>query len=241
MTRFSTILAPLFFLLAAGIASPSAASTAHAEIDFPQDPVFAAAKRHLLNQAAGPSDTASKAIHLEDATAGLLRFTYQDGSLTDTDATIEIVDLDGSRSRLKVTIPSDFGGRSELLLQKLKEAVRRAAETSGQALAYDAKRVYRAALRYVLKTFISSKQKKEDVVFVTSEDVGLIRFIYRKGTFKDPNASIEVIPAGSNASRLHAFVPSEPTGRQALLEGDVLAAVKSDLGGEGAAQAESDR
>ncbi len=232
MTRSPFLLVCVFCLLASALAGRSAASTAQGEVEAAQEPTFSAAKRYVLNQFAKPSEAPSKVVHLEDASAGLLRFTYRDDSFSDDGATIEVIDLEGSRSKVKVTIPDDFSGRSELLLQKLRQAALEAVEADPHTLPYDAKRVYRSALRYILKTFVSPKQKKEDVIRMASEDVGLIRFVYRNGAFKDPGAGLEVISAGASASRIRVSLPADPTGRQVLLESDILAAVRSDLGGE---------
>jgi hypothetical protein len=231
VTRFSLLAAFSWIALATWPAGPAKASTSQTELDMPQDILFSAAKRYVLGQFVKSTESASKVIKLEDASAGLLRFSYRDGTVSVEDALIEVVDLDGSRSRLKITLPGDYSGRSELMLQKIRRAAAEGSETAKPAFTHDAKKVYRTVLRHVLKTYVSPTQKKEDVLFVASEDVGLIRFAYQRGGFRDPNAAIEITPAGPGASHIRVSLPADP-GRQVLLENEVLSAVRADLGEE---------
>jgi hypothetical protein len=206
------------------------ALTAQAELDLPPDAVFAGAKRHLLVQLLPKGKTPADLIRLEDGTAGLLRFVYDDGTYRDENALIEVTELNIDHSRLKVTLPGDFGGRAELLLQKIRQSVLRTVDASrADDLPFEASRVYRSALRHVLKSFVTGSEKKDDVVRVAAEEIGLIHFVYRDGKFRDPSARVEVLPSAKGSCRLVVSVPSDP-GRQILLQSEFRAAVRTDLG-----------
>jgi hypothetical protein len=207
------------------------AATSSEEVDYPKDWMFSASKRYILLETTKSDADVSKRISLEDQTAGIIRFTYKDVNHTEEGATLEVIELDGDRSRLKLTLPSDFSGRTDLFLRKLvRSATESFTSSSKDPIPFDASRVYQAALRYLLKTHVTGKLKKGDVVKMSLADVGLIRFVYKRGPFTEPDARVEVLPAGKNASRILVSFPSKFSSQQVLFEEDLMKAVNEDLG-----------
>jgi hypothetical protein len=216
---------PLFAALAAFfLASRVHARMAEAETQIPRELLFHAVKCHVLAHFSQPT--------LEDASAGLLKFVYREEGFTDDGAVAEIVELDPDRTKLRVTIPSDYGGRAEVLLDRVLEGAKKISEGKvGREVTKRADLVYRSVLRYLLKNFVSSDKSKNNVVPVADESAGFIRFVYREKNFMDPQTTVEVAPVGKDQSRLIVSLPSDP-GRRILLEDNLVRAVREDLGGE---------
>jgi hypothetical protein len=219
-------LCSLFFI------NQAKANTVKTVIDIGPDILYGVAKRYIMTQLFNCGDSASEVLRLEDPSAGILRFVYKDDRLKDENALIEIIENDANQSLMKVTL-ADYGPRTEVLKNKIVEAAKPAMEGGRtEILPFDSKKAFRSAYRYILKTFVVDKAKKEDVVCYSSEEVGLIRFKYKKEKNADSQARIEIIPAGKNASRIWATLPQSASDRQILLQDDLVAQVKSDLGEE---------
>jgi len=201
------------------------------EVDLSQEAMMGVAKRYVLTHLYRCNQSVSDVLRLEDLSAGLLKFVYRDDRFKDESSLFEVIEKDFNHSEIKITIPGDFGGRAELLKEKLLAASQdMIAGRKGTLIHFDPRIVYRSTLRYILKQFVTGKQKKEDVVCLSQEDVGLIRFQYRKGNFKDTNARIEVVSAGKNVARIWVTLPDLTMDKQILLQDEIVAAIQSDLG-----------
>ncbi|HLG18187.1 MAG TPA: hypothetical protein VI895_00045 [Bdellovibrionota bacterium] len=214
------------------LADAAAATTVQSDAELAQADLFRVAKRYVLTRLpSSPSGGAKKMIKLEDASSGILRFRFQDGQYHDDAALIEVIELDQGQSKLRVTLEADYVGRAQLMMEKILQY---ASDTNlgfkARELPYPSPRVFQSAKRFVLKNCASGGTKKEEVIKLEFEDVGVLQFVYRDKAFTDPDAMVEITPFGDKASRLTLSLPKDPVGRRLLLEDALVKAVEDDLG-----------
>lgn len=220
------------FLAVSGLSFPkSFALTVESKTSFPAHFLFQNAKRYLVKHFLKSAGSIESVIKLEDSSTGILRFVFQDGSFVDKNSLIEIIDLDPTHSKLRVTIPSDFKSRDQLLLdQILKETSQIFEKKQGVPLPFESRYVFQSVRRYLLKRFVHSNEEISGFFKIDLEDLGLIRFHYREDGFSDSKAMIEVISLGEKECRLIVSLPNDSLVRQNLLEKDLLKSIEADLG-----------
>jgi hypothetical protein len=219
-----------FVALVAGLWTFHAAwaSAVQIEASVPKDLLYLTAKSYVLSQLGGGK------IALEDLRAGLLRFRFRDGNFSDEGAVIEVIDLDPTHSRLRVTIPADFSGRDQLLADTIAQIAKRIHEgREGREVRFDAKRAFQTVRRHILKRFVGENQKREKVIRVDDDEIGLLGFVYSEDGFVDRSAAVQVIPTGDQVSRLVVTLPMDPTVRRSAFENELIRVISEDLAENG--------
>jgi hypothetical protein len=129
-----------------------------------------------------------------------------------------------------VTIPKDFAARDEFLAGQIaRSALRRHEGKEGKEVGFEPGRVFQSVRRYVLKEFMKDGESRENVLLLEDEGVGLIRFVFAEGGFRDPAAEVQVIPSADQGSRVIVSLPMDPTIRRQVLESRLLKAITEDL------------
>jgi hypothetical protein len=211
-------------------ASAALGSTVQVDMSVPKDLLFRTAKIYLLKQSQESTLSPDQIIRLEDASSGILRFRFQEGKFSDDGALIEVIDLDPEHSRLRVTIPTDFGGRGEMLVDEISQTAKRIEEgKEGKEIRYGAKGVFQSVRRYVLKRFVRENPRKDQVIRLEDEGVGLLGFTYSEDGFVDSKASVQVVPMGDRLCRIIVSLPKDPSLRQQVLEKELRQAISDDL------------
>lgn len=218
----------LFLLI---VATSVSALTSQSDSELSKEQLFQSTKRFLLSKLGGGNGCSNDAIELEDASAGLLRFTFRDGTFVEKKASIEIIELNSGTSKIRVILPSDFSGRSQMLMEKLLHfATDEVSGKDGRVFSYRAPLVFSSVKRFVLNQQVRSGEKKEDVVTCSNEEAGYFRFLYRDEVSRDPNASVQVIPLTDRSSKLTITMPAVSSGRKIMFDEKLMKAIRNDLG-----------
>lgn len=212
-------------------ATAASAATVTAEVPVPKDLLYRTAKAYILSEFSDGGGSTARVIPVEDPQAGLLRFRFRDGEFSDDGALCEVIDLEPSRSRLRVTIPKDFKGRDQFMADEIRRSsLRRHEGKEGREIRFEARRAFQSVRRWVLREFLRDSQARERVILVEDEGVALLRFVYSEDGFRDPGASVQVIPLSDGGSRLIVSLPRDPEVRQKVLEDRLASAIAEDLG-----------
>lgn len=210
------------------------ASTVQREIKVPKEILYRTAKAYVLSEFADGKRSVESVIPMADSRAGLLRFRCREGSFQDDGAVVEVIDLEPSRSRLRVTIPKDFEGRDQLMVDRIqRKAIQLYRGKLGKEVSFEAKRVFQSVRRFVFKEFVSEENAREDVILLEDEGIGFLLFVYRDGSFRDPKTRIQVVPLPGSVSRLVVSLPTDLAIRQPVLERRLMRAITADLSEKG--------
>ena len=205
------------------------AAVAQSEVRLSSDFLYDVAKRYVLTDLAGRAKQGLNLIKLEDASAGFLKFRFQDGQFVDPEAIIEVIQLQGTQSKLRITMGADYGGRAQRLMdQIIRRANDRHAGKETVELPYPRSQVFQASLRYLLKRFVPDMSLKDQIVPIHDES-GLLQFVYQVKNFRDPNTHIEVMRFGEAGSRLYVHMPKS-SARKLLFQDELVKAIEGDLG-----------
>lgn len=221
------------------LATAAFARTSQSDSDIPRDFLFQSAKRFLLSKLGGGNGCSNDAIELEDQSAGLLRFVYRDGTFVEKKASIEVIEMSSGTSKLRVVLPSDFSGRSQLLMEKfLKFSAEEMTGKAGREFPYRPPLVLSSVKRFILNQQVRSGEKKEEVITCSNDEAGYFKFLYRDEVSRDPNASVQVIPSGERGSKLVLTMPGVSSGRRIVFEEKMMKSIRDDLGGADAESSE---
>lgn len=215
----------LFWFLVALLISPSLhAGVAEDDTGVSSVLAYRVALQLLYDQGAKP--------HLRDELAGILKFRWRKHEYDDEGAIIEVIPHGINQSKLRVTLPKDFGGRAETVLKDILDQCKEIdAGKWGKSVNGEWQDAYRAALRFVLKNYVEAGASKDEVIRLAEEDAGMIQFMFRENGFSDPHAEIYVVPVGPRESRVQVSLPADP-GRRMLLEQKLLDSIKKDIENE---------
>ncbi len=214
----------IFIVLLLFLSRPTWASEVEDGIQLPAGIMYRVALQYVFENA--------EAVHLSNEAAGLLKFRWKQNDFVDDEALVEVIGTAADRSKVRVTLPKDFAGRADLFLHKLLKMANEVTSGKwGEPLQAKPEDCYRAALRYVLKSFVSSTDTEPEVIRKAREDAGIIQFSFREAGFVDPHAGVRILPLGEHQSQIKVVLPMDP-GRRRLLEKKMVAAIKKDLENE---------
>jgi len=209
---------------------PVPALTAEEVMPLERMDLFNAAKRYVLMTHLD-SQTRVSPIQLDDQEAGIIRFTFRSDDFVDDSAVIEVIEDPLSGTKLRITLPKDYLGRTHLLLKKIAESAKSSLQgKGGRTLSHNARRVYRSVKRYVLKSFVPVGAKKNDVLRLDESEIGLLRFVYADNNRSEETATIQIIPLGKSQCRMLVSLSSALPAKTFLLEDRLVSSINKDLG-----------
>lgn len=211
--------------------SQAFAAVSQTDTDLPRDTLYRGAKRYLLVTLGSKEVNPRSVIRLEDFEAGIIRFIYKGEGFSDPNALLELIELGKNRSRLRITLPSDFAGRAQILADKVIASGRSILDSKeGRPFNFPAENVFQSARRFILRDLLKDGQKKLDIIRFEDPEIGIIRFLYQTREFREPDAGVEVIPTTSGTSRLKVELPSLSPARRILFEDQLVSSIEKDLG-----------